>query len=72
VEDPLMRLILLIAVVLLAIDALYYDGAHTQAGAREITAAVTSLTAGIRDESEFPAEFDAAPMTPTDEPSTGR
>lgn len=69
----MVRIILLIAVVLLAIDALYYDGAHTQAGQREISAAVTSLTAGIRDEAaEFPAEFDAAPSRPTDEPSTGR
>jgi hypothetical protein len=65
----MVRLILLIAVVLLAIDALYYDGAHTQAGQREISAAVISLTAGIRGVAEFPA---AAPTTPTDEPSTGR
>jgi hypothetical protein len=68
VEDPRVRIILLIAVVLLAIDALYYDGAHTQAGAREISAAVTSLTAGIREE----AEFDAPPTTPTEEPSMTR
>lgn len=66
-----MRMILLIAVVLLGIDALYYDGAHTQAGQREISAAVASLVATMGDEFDRTAERQPAPSRPATEPQTG-
>jgi hypothetical protein len=66
-----MRVLLLIAVVLLGIDALYYDGAHTQAGQRELSAAVTSLMANVGDELDRAAVDDAAPTSREAGPSTG-
>lgn len=66
-----MRIILLIAVVLLGIDALYYDGAHTQAGQRELSAAVTSLIANVGDEIDRTAVGDTAPTSEEAEPSAG-
>ena len=66
-----MRTILLIAVVLLGIDALYYDGANTQAGQRELSAAVASLMARVDDELDRTASDSAAPATETAETRTG-
>lgn len=51
-----MRLLLLMAVVLLLIDALYYDGSHTQAAQRELSAAVATLIATTSRELDLMAE----------------
>ncbi|HEX2257021.1 MAG TPA: hypothetical protein VHG92_10060 [Afifellaceae bacterium] len=56
-----MRLLLLVAVALLVVDALYYDGAHTQAAQREVSATVNSLIATAGRELDRTAEREPEP-----------
>ena len=52
-----MRLLLLIAVIALGTDALFYNGHYTQAAYREASAVVNSLTNRVRDgETSRPVE----------------
>jgi hypothetical protein len=67
------RLVLVIAVVLLVIDALYHDGAYTQAAHRELSTAVDTLVAWIGDEIDDRAANDEpVSPTPVDEPPPDR
>lgn len=54
-----MRLLLLIAVIALGIDALYFSGSYTQAAFRETSSAIQRLSAGVRQggrDEQRPAE----------------
>ncbi len=44
-----MRLLLLIAVIALGVDALKFDGAYTQSAWREISSQLSRLQAGLTD-----------------------
>ncbi|RST84548.1 hypothetical protein EJC49_20105 [Aquibium carbonis] len=44
-----MRLLLLIAVIALGVDALKYDGAYTQSAWREISSQLSRLEARVND-----------------------
>jgi hypothetical protein len=62
------RLLLLIAVILLVIDALYYDGGYTQAAHRELSAAVSEVAGWISEEIETRTDEDPPPE-PAREPA---
>jgi len=47
--EPEMRLLLLIAVIALGVDALKFDGAYTQSAWREISSQLSRLQAGLND-----------------------
>jgi hypothetical protein len=44
-----MRLVLLLAVVALGVDALYFNGSYTQAAYRETATVVQRISANLRD-----------------------
>ena len=62
-----MRLILLLAVIALAVDAFYYSGAYTQAVVRQVVSTAQQIQSRVGDEKAPP---DAGPAEP-DRQGTG-